>query len=54
MARRPENDDDERPVSKAEFIGLMTVLGLKDREKYRELRAIGWSEAIPPESESPN
>lgn len=42
------------PVSKAEFVGLMTLLGKKDREKYRELRALGWEGAIPPESECPN
>lgn len=51
MAKRVE---DEEPVTKAEFVGLMTLLGQKDREKYRELRELGWSEAIPPESESPN
>lgn len=51
MAKRR---DDEEPVSKAEFVGLMAVLGSKDREKYRELRARGWQEAIPLKSESPN
>ena len=41
-------------MSKAEFVGLLVVLGMKDREHYRELREVGWQEAIPPVSESPN
>lgn len=50
MAKR----DEEVQVSKAEFVGLMVLVGLKDRPKYREMRERGWNEAIPPESESPN
>jgi hypothetical protein len=46
--------DASAPVSKAEFVGLMTLLGQKDRAKYRELRAIGWDGAIPRESDIPN
>jgi hypothetical protein len=42
------------PVSKAEFVGLMTLLAKKDRAKYRELRAQGWAGAISPESDCPN
>lgn len=51
MAKR---SNDERPVTKGEFVALLTLLGKHDRVKYRELRAQGWDEAIPPESESPN
>jgi hypothetical protein len=44
----------DKPVSKGEFVALLTLLAKKDREKYRELRALGWSEAISPKSEFPN
>jgi hypothetical protein len=47
-------DDGSAPVSKAEFVGLMTLLAKKNRAKYRELRAQGWAGAIPSESEHPN
>ena len=49
-----KSDEESPPVSKAEFVGLMVLLGQRDRERYRELRELGWSEAIPPESETPN
>jgi hypothetical protein len=45
---------DDKPVSKAEFVGLMAVLGQKDRETYRKLRELGWNAAIPLESDCPN
>ena len=41
-------------VSKTEFVWLMILLAMVDRERYRELRAQGWAEARPLESESPN
>jgi hypothetical protein len=41
-------------VSKTEFVWLMILLAAVDRERYRELRARGWSEARVFESESPN
>lgn len=44
----------KRPVTKGEFVALLALLAKYDRVKYRELRAFGWSEAIPLESESPN
>lgn len=40
-------------ASKAEFIGLLVVLGMRDRPKYREMRERGWIEAIP-DSDFPN
>lgn len=54
MARRDDDETDERPVSKAEFVGLMVLLAQRDRARYRQLREFGWSEAISPESEIPN
>lgn len=47
-------DKGERPVTKAEFVALLALLAKYDRENYRRLRAFGWSEAIPLESEDPN
>lgn len=41
-------------VSKAEFVGLMVVLGMRDRVRYRKLRETGWLEAIPQQSDYPN
>lgn len=49
--------EQNKPVSKAEFVGLMTLLAKRDRPRYRELRELGWNEAIPrtiSKSESPN
>lgn len=41
-------------VSKGEFVALLTLLAKHDRVRYRELRALGWQEAISPKSEFPN
>lgn len=50
MAKR---DDDGR-VNKGEFMALLALLGQRDRAAYRQLRALGWSEARSPKSECPN
>lgn len=38
------NDEDDR-VTKAEFVSLMVQLAAADRDKFRELRALGWDSA---------
>jgi hypothetical protein len=53
---RPMTDD---KVTKAEFVWLMIQLAEADRAKFRELRELGWREAIEagsvlPKSDSPN
>lgn len=40
-----KDSNDDRPVTKAEFVWLMVQVAEIDREKYRELRARGWSHA---------
>jgi hypothetical protein len=42
------------PVRKWDFVCVMAVLAILDREKYIELRNLAWSEAIPRKSEFPN
>lgn len=44
----------DKRVSKAEFVWLLTLLAQLDRPRYRELRARGWNNALPQESEFPN
>lgn len=53
-----DGDEDDK-VSKAEFVWLMVRLAETDREKYRELRAMGWdfveqNGPVPQKSELPN
>jgi hypothetical protein len=47
-------DQRGRRVSKVEFLRLMLLLRSADLERYRQLRDLGWSLAVPLISEHPN